>query len=607
MKVIEPLFLNDLRETFTKVREGRYERDQLGKLRDRISKLKIFDPACGSGNFLIIAYKELRKLEMEIIQRMDNMGADAGARLFDKGAGAVSTVSLNQFYGIEIDDFAHEIAILALWLAEHQMNAEFERVFGRSKPTLPLADAGHIVHGNACRVDWEEVCPKVEGEETYILGNPPYLGFSVQNAEQKKDMKTIVGKSTKLDYIAAWFIKAAIYGDGSATFAFVSTNSICQGEQVDLLWPRMLDLGLEIFFCVKNFKWDNNAKYNAAVICSIIGVAKQKTRNKRIFLNNQIVECNAITPYLTSGQFDLTIGKRSKSISGFESLVLGNMAKDGGALFLDRHSREELLLSEPKASIYIRKVTGSYEFINDKEQWCLWVGDQGFNSAQAIPLIKKRFERVSVMRSESVKEATRKYANLPYRFVEVRHQETDSIIVPRVSSERRDYVPIGYLASDVIVKDSAYAIYNAGQFLFSVIISKMHMLWLETTGGKLKNDYRYSSQLVYNTFPFPPITLSQEQTLTETALSILAAREQHPGSTLADLYDPDKMPDNLREAHRTNDLAVEACYRAEPFTSDEERLAYLFKLYEEMIAAEKEKDTLFAIQKKAKKTRKTKK
>jgi type I restriction-modification system DNA methylase subunit len=611
MKVIEPLFLNDLRETFTKAHDGRYEKNDLKELRDRISKLKIFDPACGSGNFLIIAYKELRKLEMEVIQRMDDMGEDAGARLFDKGAGAVSTVSLNQFYGIEIDDFAHEIAILALWLTEHQMNAEFERIFGRSKPTLPLADAGHIVHANACRVDWEEVCPKVEGEETYILGNPPYLGARMQDENHKADMAVVFKgfkKYKDLDLIGAWFYQGAKYIKGvNARMAFVSTNSICQGEQVTLLWPPIFKLGVEIEFAHQSFKWINNAKYNAGVIVIIVGLANSKnSRSKWIYSTEKTEEVELINSYLVEGS-DVIIRKRTNPLSNFARMSFGNMANDGGGLIFTQVEYDAFIREYPESKLFLRRYVGASEYIRGYNRYCLWVENDDLDAALSNEHIVERVEITRKHRLKSVDKGTNELAKRSHQFRDLNQAKESTIVIPRVSSFRRDYIPSGILGSEFIVSDNAQAIYDGSVYLLSVVSSRIHMTWLRAVAGRLKSDYRYSKGLVYNTFPFPPITPSQEQTLTETALGILAARELHPGSTLAELYDPNKMPENLREAHRTNDLAVEACYRTEPFTSDEERLAYLFKLYEEMIAAEEEKDTLFAIQKKAKKARKKKK
>lgn len=618
MKVIEPLFLNDLRETFTGARDGRYEKSDLKSLRERIGKLKIFDPACGSGNFLIIAYKELRKLEMEIIQRQAELGAAAGAggSLFERGAGAASGITLNQFYGIEIDDFAHEIAILALWLAEHQMNADFERVFGRSKPTLPLADAGHIVHANACRVDWEEVCPKVEGDETYILGNPPYLGGKMQSKDQKSDMKFVFGKETKyklLDYVSCWIILSKRYLTASSKAAFVTTSSICEGSQVNQLWPKVLDESFGFLFAYTAFNWSNKAKGKAGVTCVIVGLGFLRDSDKMIFYDNKTTKVNCINQYLVEG-IPVFVDPQRTSISGLPKIVTGNNPYEGGNLLMSGKEKKEALAQHPAISPFLRKVVGSYEMINDVERWGLWISEEKLGIAKKIPFINRRINATKEWRMKGG-DVARSLAKYPYRFRFTNVPKEFQIVVPMTSSGRRDYFPISIYDSSYVVLASAQTILDPDLYVYSIINSWLHGKWVKILGGKMREDYRYNTTLCYNTFPFPPITPTQEATLTTTALGILAAREQHPGRTLAELYDPDKMPDNLREAHRANDLAVEACYRAEPFTSDEERLAYLFKLYEEMIAAEAEKDTLFssaatsggAAQKKAKKTRKKKK
>lgn len=585
MKVIEPLFLDDLKEEFD---NSKGNKKKLNELLQRIWKIKIFDPACGSGNFLIIAYKELRKLEMKIFKELGTL--------------AFSEINLGNFYGIELDDFAHEVATLSLWLAEHQMNQEFMREFGRCKPALPLQETGNIVNGNACRVDWEMVCPKNEGDEIYILGNPPYLGFSMQSQVQKDDMSLYFGISTKLDYIACWFYKACVYiKDYNAKLAFVSTNSICQGEQVSLLWPLLYEFGIEIYFAHKSFKWSNNAKEKAAVICSIIGISNQNKKNKRIFIDNFKYEVKEINPYLISASNKTIIFKRNSCLSFNNDMVLGNMAKDGGNLFLTREEKNRIIKTNPTSIKFIKRALGSNEFINGIEQFCLWITYDTFCEASSIPEINSRIEKVALMRNESIKGATKEYAQLPYRFVEVRHQNTDALIIPRVSSERRDYIPIGFINSDIVIKDSAFGIYNADLSLLSILTSKMHMSWVSVVAGRLKTDYRYSSQLCYNTYPFPPISDKQKKELEQHVYNILAEREKHSEKTLAQLYDPDKMPDGLREAHRQNDLAVERCYRNRPFESDEERLEYLFKLYEQMIEEEKEKGTLFLGKKESKK------
>lgn len=591
MKVIEPLFLDNLLEEFESAK-GNIKK--INELLKRIWHIKIFDPACGSGNFLIIAYKKMRELEMAIFKEID--------RINQTFSNQFTGISLDNFYGIELDDFAHEIAILSLWLAEHQMNQAFFKEFGRTRPALPLKATGNIVHGNATRLDWEEVCPKKENDEIYILGNPPYLGFSLQNQTQKEDMALFFNGTTKLDYIACWFLKGANFIQNiNAEFAFVSTNSICQGEQVAMLWQHIFNKNLEIGFAHTSFKWLNNAKANAAVIVIIVGVRNNlEKKQKFLFQENRKILVQNINAYLSQGK-NIIIEKRNTSLSNFKEIVLGNMAKDGGHLFLTHEEKESILSEYPSASNFIRKATGSNEFINDISQFCLWIEKDTYPQALAIPPIKSRIESVAQMRDESVKDATKEFSKMPYRFVEIRHQDTESLLVPRVSSERRNYIPIGFITAESIIKDSAYGIYNPDLYLFSTLSSRMHMTWVRAVAGRLKSDYRYSNVLCYNTFPFPPISDTQKAELKQQVFRILAEREEHSEKTLAQLYDPDKMPEGLREAHRQNDLAVERCYRSKPFESDEERLEYLFKLYEKMIEEEKTKGTLFEMEGKEKK------
>ena len=588
MKVIEPLFLNDLKEAFENARGNN---NKLNQLLYRLKNIKIFDPACGSGNFLIIAYKELRRLEMEIFKEMGSL--------------ALSEISLNQFYGIELDDFAHEIAILALWLTKHQMNVEFFKEFGRTNPTLPLTDAGNIVQGNACRLDWEEVCPKGDSDEIYILGNPPYVGFAMQTKEQKQDMK-IVFEGVKnfkfLDFISCWFLLASKYIDNDKIkSAFVSTNSICQGSQVDMLWPYILLNNIEIGFAYPQFKWGNNAKYNAQVICSIIGLQTKNQKEKILFKNLLVQKVKNINPYLINGA-NTIIKKRNKNLSGLPNMEYGNMPLDGGHLLLNGEEKENLIKSFPKSEKYIRPILGSREFINSHQRFCLWFEGENLQEINSITPLKDLIEKVKQSREQGGIIA-KNYAHIPHRFYSVNIAQKSQIIIPRVSSERREYVPMGFLSSEFIISDSAQAIYDSEPFVFSVLNSKMHMVWFKATAGRLKSDYRYSSALSYNTFPFSSISNQRKEELTQCTLKIIDERLKHSEKTLAQLYNPDKMPEGLKEAHRQNDLAVERCYRSTPFNSDEERLEYLFKLYEKMIQEEKDKDTLFA---KEKKTRKRK-
>jgi hypothetical protein len=591
MKVIEPLFLNDLYEELEKAGNNA---NKLNALLHRIHHLKIFDPACGSGNFLIIAYKELRTLEMKIFKAGNMM--------------ALSGIQLAQFYGIEIDDFAGEIAKLALWLAEHQMNVEFFKAFGRTNPTLPLREAGKIVQGNACRLDWEVVCPKEKEDEIYVLGNPPYLGFSLQNYKQKDDIKYVfhpIKGHKRLDYICCWFKLASLYIlKSNAYCAFVSTNSITQGEQVSIFWNWFFEMNLEIFFAQKSFKWNNNAKSKAAVICVIIGICNKSSNLKRLYTNSIFQNVNNISPYLIDCN-NTIVSKRTKPLSSIPPMLRGDMPIDGGNLLISSDSEmENLITNFPELQSYIRKFIGAVEFMNNTNRWCLWFNKDNLSFAESIPPVLDRLNGVRQMRLASSNQNTITLSNTPHLFGQVRHKDVSTIIIPSTTSERRDYIPMGFIESKTIISNLAYFVPCENPYLFGMLSSKMQLIWVKTVGGRLKSDYRYSSGLCYNTFPFPKISTQRKNEITQSVLRILEEREKHSDKTLADLYDPDKMPEGLRAAHRDNDIIIEKCYRSTPFNSDEERLEYLFKLYEKMIAEEQAQGTLFA---KPKKTRKKKK
>lgn len=619
MKVIEPLFLNELNEEFE---NGKYEPKRLNKLLERLGKIKIFDPACGSGNFLIIAYKELRFLEIKILVQLQELQKAAigfepyQLELIPKAQLTLaaqyqptlfSRIELSQFFGIELDDFAHEIAILSLWLAQHQMNQKFREVLGESTPTLPLQAGGNIVHGNATRVDWEKVCPKKESDEIYILGNPPYLGYALQSSEQKEDMAFVfqnLDNYKKLDFIACWFYLGAKYIKGyNAQYAFVSTNSICQGEQVAILWQNIFDKNLEICFAHQSFKWKNNAKANAGVAVVIIGIRNISLKEKRIYLNNKYTIVKEINAYLVAS-INTIVNSRQKPLSLLPDMIKGSSPGDGGNLLLSELEANNILNDYPSSKSIIKKYLGADEFLYDKVRYCIWVSKENIELAYSIQPIKERFEKCRDFRLASKKEATRKKALTPHDFDEKKYVETNSILIPQTTSELREYIPIGFLNSDIVISNAARVIYNAEYWLFSLIISKIHNNWVQSVAGRLETRIQYSNTLCYNTFPFPKISDAQKQELTQCVFRILEERENHSEKTLAQLYDPEKMPQGLREAHRLNDLAVERCYRSKPFVTDEERLEYLFKLYEQMIAEEKQKGTLFQEEKKAKKTKK---
>ncbi len=583
MKVIEPLFLNELQEEYQAAKGNKKKLEELLK---RIWKIKIFDPACGSGNFLIIAYKKLRELEMDIFNEL--------------GTFAFSEINLDSFYGIELDDFAHEVATLSLWLAEHQMNQVFKARFGDVKPALPLKQTGNIVHGNACRVDWETVCPKNEGDEVYILGNPPYLGSRRQDDSQKEDLCLIFKQDYKsLDYIAAWFFKGAKYiKNYKAKCAFVSTNSICQGEQVFLTWDRIFEHNIEIDFARTSFKWKNNAKANAGVTVIIVGIRNNSNSKKYIFHENIQSTVENISPYLINSK-NLTIKNRTNPISEFPQMNFGNMPADGGKFFFSKVEKDEFIKLCPESIPFFRSVYGAEEFINGKERWCLWFENCSLEELNTIPQLKNRIDEIRDIRLVSSRP---QLAQNPHLFAQITQDTNhDFILVPSVSSENRKYIPIGYLTNENISTNLCLIISNPPLYLFSILTSNIHMSWVKSVGGKLETRYRYSKDVVYNNFPFPPISDKQKQELEKHTYNIISERERHSEKTLAELYDPDKMPDGLREAHRLNDLAVERCYRSRPFESDEERLEYLFKLYEQMIEEEKQKGTLFEGEKKSKK------
>ena len=507
MKVIKPLFLDELYEAFEK---GQNEPKKLIKLLERISKIKIFDPACGSGNFLIIAYKELRRLEMKIIRRLIELQKlargfkakheqfsfipDSQLNLAESyQVDLFSRVQLTQFYGIELDDFAHEIAQLSLWLAEHQMNVEFYHEFGQMNPTLPLKEAGKIVRGNACRIDWKSVCPKGINNEVYILGNPPYRGKKEQSSLQKKDLKHVcngLNKYKNLDFISCWFLLVAEYIDSDVIkSAFVSTNSITQGEQVGLLWEPIFNKRVEIFFAYRSFMWDNNAKKNAGVAVVIIGLQLEQSGEKYLFYSENGQQINKrvtkkISPYLTAGTSS-TVTKRSTPLSNIPPICNGSMPNDGGYFF---KNQSEYLNLDSDVQSFFKKVIGAREFFHDIPRYTLWIDESRLKKALQFQEIKDILEKVKSHRLTSSRNATRKLAEYPHRYGEVRYKLGNAIIVPGLSAEKRQYIPIGYLGTDTIVTNLAQVIYDAEPWLFGLISSKINNVWVRATSGYFKKD-----------------------------------------------------------------------------------------------------------------------
>ena len=582
LKTIEPLFLDELRDEFD---ANAGDEKKLVALLNRIAKIKIFDPACGSGNFLIIAYKELRKLEHAILEQLGELRGNHYG-LFD------SNINIENFYGIEIDDFAVEVAILSLWIAKHQMNVEFRQKFGTDIPLIPLREMGQVKQGNAARVDWNSVCENNGETEIYLIGNPPYVGARLQSDEQKQDFSIAFNArpfSNNLDYISIWFYKGALYIKNSkAELSFVTTNSVSQGEHVALMFPLLFELGLEIGYAYTSFRWENNARRNAGVTVAVVNLRSVSNRSKYLFDGSTRQKVENINGYLASSE-NVFVQKRSRPISKLPPATFGSMPNDGGHLLLGEMEKVRMVASSPDAQRFIRKFTGASEFIDSKERYVIWIEDDQLNDATSIDWIATRIDAVREMRSKSKRAATKNLALTPHRFGEVRHKNTNAIIIPNHSSERRLYIPIGFLDQSTVISNAANAVYDAEPWVFALLTSRMHMVWTRAVGGKLKTDYRYSNTIVYNNFPVPSLSDALKQQLTDRALRVLDVREYHSELTLADLYDPDKMPDNLRRAHAELDALVDSIYRKREFSSDEERLSLLFEMYAKMTEAEGKK------------------
>ncbi|HEV3094950.1 MAG TPA: DNA methyltransferase [Solirubrobacteraceae bacterium] len=581
LKVIRPLFLDALEDEFDKA-------DTVSKLQrfiTRIANVRVFDPACGSGNFLVIAYKELRRLEHRALRRIADLDRSSAA-LF-----TTSEIQLESFYGIEIDGFAQEIAVLSLWLAKHQMNVEFRELFGAEIPLIPLRDAGRIVCGNAITLDWNEVCPN-EGDDLYVVGNPPYAGSNLQTAEQKADFAAFYGTRAypkSVDYIALWFLKGSSYiSDGQAELAFVTTNSLCQGEHVSLVWPAILGQGVEVAFAHQSFRWTNQARGGAGVTCAIVGLSTSPANPRTLYADGHARDVSNISPYLLGTPHSTIVYAARRSLAHLPPLTFGSMPNDAGHLILSVAERNEILDACPAASRFIRRFAGANELLTGTVRYCLWIADAEVDEAMALPDVAERVERVRQVRSQSSRSATRSLAGRPWRFGEVRHREGTSIIIPRHSSERRAIVPMGFLDSSTVISDAANAIYDAQPWLFALLQSRIHTGWVGTVGGRIKTDYRYSASLCYNTFPVPALSDEYLDRLAGHAFEVLEARERYSGRTLGNLYLPEEMPADLKRVHERLDSTVDALYGASPKRTDIERLELLFERYEEMAAAEKD-------------------
>lgn len=584
MRVIQPLFLNNLNEALSKAKGNA---SKLQALLMRLSRIRAFDVTAGSGNFLIIAYKELRLFEMRVIDALNELQP----QIYFSG------ISLDQFFGIEIDDFAAELAVLSLRIAEHQMNVLFKEKLGNASAPLPLGKAGNIVCANSLRVDWRQICPKVDSQgqpyEVYILGNPPFLGEASRSPEQNADMDHVLAgfkSKRQVDFIAAFFWKGAQYIQDGGALAFVSTNSICQGVQVDTLWKPIFELGVEIDFAYQSFPWSNNAKKQAAVHVVIIGLnanPRQKVIYKPTRNNIHQSVVKNISPYLTEGG-NLAVTPISKPVFDVSAMHLGSTPKDGGHLLLSFEEKADLIAQHPSMARWIKQYMGASEFLKNTLRYCLWLVDATTDDLAALPpYVKDRLDKVRAMRLASKSANTRNHAATPHLFIDYRllPASGNCVLIPRVTSARRDYVPIGFITSDIVASDRVYTMPNATFYEFGVLMSVMHNVWLAAVCCRMKSDYSYSNTIAYNTFVWADVSDTQKEAVAQQARDIALIRDKYlkAGESLAGLYDPDFMPECLLAAHKALDLAVDKLYRAKPFRGNTERLEYLFDRYENLI------------------------
>lgn len=637
LKVIRSLFLDDLRAEFEQIKADRSTRRtaRLEEFHAKLCRLRFLDPACGCGNFLIITYRELRQIELEVLKEL--LGAQREFTLDE--VNRLSRVDVDQFYGIEIGEWPSRIAEVALWLMDHQMNLKVSEAFGQLYQRLPLKKSPRIVCGNALRLNWDHLIAgsyidlhadtlnvmKVEEDPArydvvnvaakkvnilteaeienlknrqrekfdYILGNPPFIGKHYQTAEQKADMLHVFRDFKNvgdIDYVACWFYRAAEYIQGTQTkVSFVATNSITQGEQVPLIWGLLFGrFKIKIHFAHRTFAWQSEARGKAHVHVVIIGFAAFDISMKSLYdyeadpENPSKSQAANISPYLTPGS-DVFVIKSTKQMCGLTEMRCGNKPTDGGNFIFTDEEKDQFLEEEPGANKFLRRFTGSEEFINGNMRWCLWLKDANPAELRALPKLMQRVKQVEEFRDKSSAAPTRKSARTPTLFFYISQPETDYILIPEVSSERRQYIPIGFVSKDIISANTNFVIPSASRYLFGILTSAMHMAWVRQVGGRLKSDYRYSGSMVYNTFPWPVSPTDKQRATVEAATqAVLDARKEFPNATLADLYDPLSMPPMLAKAHAALDRAVDKCYRPEPFTSERERVEYLFSLYEKL-------------------------
>ena len=585
-KVIDPLFLDELKEELDKIKDIKVEKtrkQRFEEYRQKLSSLNFLDPACGSGNFLTETYISLRRLENQVLDLIYK-----GQMAFDFDE--VIKVSIGQFYGIEINDFAVTVAKTALWIAESQMLKETEDILSINLDFLPLKSYANIVEDNALRIDWETVCPKEK--LSYIMGNPPFIGGMMMNKEQKADMFSAIGEIKglgELDYVAAWYFKATKYiSNTNIEVSFVSTNSICQGQQAVTLWKPLFEKGVRIQFAHRTFIWDSEAKVKAHVHCVIVGFAMFNRTKKVLYDNDLIKYVDNINSYLIDAP-NIFVESVTNPLCNIPKIRFGSMPRDGGGFILSTEEKEELFIKEPLSKKWVRPYLGAYEFINNKWRWCLWLIGANPHELKQCPTVMKRIESVRNFRANSVAEGTRKFAETPTLFCQIAQPQSNYIAVPKTSSQRRKYIPIGFLSSEIIASDLLFLIPNANLYHFGVLTSNVHNAWMRTVCGRLKSDYRYAKDIVYNNFPWCEPTEEQKAKIEETAQAILDVRAFYPDSSLADLYDELTMPPELRKAHQANDRAVMQAYGFWGKVKTEgECVAELMKIYKKIVGINNE-------------------
>ncbi|MBO0455698.1 class I SAM-dependent DNA methyltransferase [Enterococcus hulanensis] len=604
MKVINPLFLSEIKQQFKEIKEtwnnainernlGRKKisdirkrhLDQLSVLTNRIRNMKFFDPACGSGNFLIMTYKELRKLEIDIYKLINEI-SDAQMLIYEP------IVTLSQFYGIEIDEFASDIAKLSLWIAEHQMNLALKEAVAEAvRPALPLKSAGDIRCMNALEVDWAAVCPHEKNDEVFIFGNPPYVGHSKQTKKQKASVrKTFEGIKGNgyLDYISCWFLLGSKYINASKSkLAFVSTNSICQGEQVAILWEQIFMKNVEIFFAYKGFRWTNNAKNKAGVTVVIIGLSSDSVESKYIYDDKSRIIAKNINAYLIDGD-NILVKDTKKQLSNCNQMLFGNKPTDGGGLIFTIDEYKEIVEKYPTTAQYFKKYIGSEEFLNGSYRYCLWLSESDYSEIKEYPEIQDRISKIKEFRKKSKAKSTNQYVDKPYMFKQItpfnklnRNLNSNTLVVPAVSSENRVYIPMGFINNkDTILSNRVYGIYDSPIYMLGVLMSKVHMIWINAVSGRLETRYSYSSGLCYNTFPIPEISKVKIKQIEDLVFEILDLRELD-GRNLSDLYMPEKMPYDLKFAHDKLDNVIDKIYGFSTY-DDNKKLKILLERYEDL-------------------------